>query len=158
MPSFSTIIVSIAAIATVVSASPILGARDTTVCWGKDSNGTDANPGPDQGWCHENVWTEDSFTAPFNLIANGSPAYTITTESHQTFGPWHCCNTCRPENNCIGWQINTDCSCTVWKATTNVGLDTLGVYGGPFQNQSGTFHRGPAFPPPPNLFGNSVAN
>ncbi|EPS43579.1 hypothetical protein H072_2461 [Dactylellina haptotyla CBS 200.50] len=158
MPSFTQIvIVSIAALAASVSAGPV-AARDVNICWGPKSNGTDAYNYPTPARCL-NSWNEDAFTAPFALIGASGSSIGVTTETHQTFGPWHCCNSCKPADNCIGWQINANCDCILWKAATTDGAaDVFGVYGGPFQNQSGTFHRGPAFPVKPNFFGNSVTN
>ncbi|KAF3937914.1 hypothetical protein ABW19_dt0209789 [Dactylella cylindrospora] len=167
MHSFTQIAAAIAIAASTVSAlsiginssgEPKIEARDVNVCWGKNSNGTDATNQPTPGRCLNSHW-EDAFTAPFVLIPDTLEAASINTEKHQTFGPWHCCASCKAEDNCIGWQINTNCDCVLWKFTPVAsGSAVLGVYGGPFQNQSGTFHRGPAFPAKPNKFGNTLIN
>ncbi|KAF3319001.1 hypothetical protein TWF173_005409 [Orbilia oligospora] len=139
MPSFTQIIaLSIAALSATVSASPVdweLTARDVNICWGKGSKGTDGYTHPTPSRCLQ-VHYEDSFTAPFTIAQPGAPAFELITESHQTFGPMHCCNSCKAADNCVGWQI-------------------MANYG-PFRNQTGSFHRGPSFPVAPNFFGNTT--
>ncbi|KAK6347895.1 hypothetical protein TWF718_005715 [Orbilia javanica] len=159
MPSFTQIVVlSIAALSATVSATPVdLAARDVNICWGKGSQGTDAYYHPTPTRCLK-VHYEDSFTAPFTIAQAGVPAFEIVTESHQTFGPMHCCNSCKAADNCIGWQIMANCDCVLWKAPSLVGAENvLGVWAedGPYQNKTGSFHRGPSFPVAPNFFGNS---
>ncbi|KAJ6263977.1 hypothetical protein Dda_0115 [Drechslerella dactyloides] len=163
MPSFTQIIIAAIAAAAAVSASPVaavkeLAARGDTNygnCWGAGSAGTDAGV-KGQGWCDGRTWTEAAFDVPFAFVA-GNPI-NIVTESHVSFGPWHCCNTCRPEDNCIGWKMTSDCQCTTFKAdTATAGTVTLGVYGGPYTNTSGKFHRsGPKYNLASTPFGNGV--
>ncbi|KAK6353577.1 hypothetical protein TWF696_005539 [Orbilia brochopaga] len=167
MPSFSQIVlVAVAAVAATVSASPVaavkeLAARGDTNygnCWGKGAKGTDAGVAT-QPWCDARTWTEAAFTSPFALIKTSGAPINIATDSHVSFGPWHCCNTCKPSDGCIGWQMNADCECILFKAdTATQGTVTLGVYGGPFFNTSGTFHRtpGPLYDLAATPFGNGV--
>ncbi|KAK6518336.1 hypothetical protein TWF506_005495 [Arthrobotrys conoides] len=161
MPSFTQFIVlSIAALSATVSASPVdfeLTARDVNICWGKGSKGTDGYTYPTPSRCLK-VHYEDSFTAPFTIAQAGVPAFELVTESHQTFGPMHCCNSCKAADNCIGWQIMANCDCVLWKAPSLVNAENvLGVWAedGPYQNKTGSFHRGPSFPVAPNFFGNT---
>ncbi|KAF3907315.1 hypothetical protein ABW21_db0207283 [Orbilia brochopaga] len=166
MPSFSQIVLVTITAAAAVSASPVaavkqLAARGDTnygACWAKDSKATDAG-WAGQGWCDGRTWTEAAFTSPFAIVKSTGASVNIVTESHTSFGPWHCCNTCRPQDGCIGWQMNADCQCIVYK--TNVATQgdlQLGVYGGPFFNTSGTFHRtpGPVYNLAATPYGNSV--
>ncbi|KAF3910402.1 hypothetical protein ABW20_dc0103555 [Dactylellina cionopaga] len=161
MPSFSqTVFFTVAALIAAASAGPIdVVPRDVTVCWGPNSKGTDRDASPTSQRCL-NAWNEPAFTAPFALAPVGGASVDITTEAHQTFGPQHCCTSCKASQGCIGWQINNNCDCVLWKVSLNPDgtptFNNFGVYGGPFQNQSGTFHRGPLFPVGPNLFGNTV--
>ncbi|KAK6532374.1 hypothetical protein TWF281_006563 [Arthrobotrys megalospora] len=159
MPSFTqTIVLSVAALVATVSATPLAVApRDVNVCWGPNSNGTDRYNYATPSRCL-NVHYEDSFTAPFTIARPGYPTFEIITESHQTFGPMHCCNSCKAADNCIGWQIMANCDCVLFKAPSLVGADqVLGVWAedGPFQNKTGAFHRGPSFPVAPNFFGST---
>ncbi|KAK6341586.1 hypothetical protein TWF696_008657 [Orbilia brochopaga] len=145
MPSFSRIIIG-AIVTVMASATPFAVApRDIHVCWGPDSKGTDGTGTPAPAWCGNAHW-EDSYTAPLAVIKDTGASIDVTAQAHQTFGPIHCCNSCKTAEGCIGWQINTNCDCIIWK--TNVSsLPNIefGVYGGPFQNQSGTFHPSPLF-------------
>ncbi|KAK6357971.1 hypothetical protein TWF730_007326 [Orbilia blumenaviensis] len=163
MPSFAqTIVLSIATLMATVSATPVdlknLDARDVNVCWGPGSKGTDGGRGPTPSRCLQ-VHYENAFTAPFVIAKPGAPPFEIVTASHQTFGPMHCCHTCTLADNCIGWQITADCECVLWKAPNLAGAsEVLGLWAedGPYINKTGSFHRGPAFPPAPNFFGNAL--
>ncbi|KAF3916393.1 hypothetical protein ABW21_db0206806 [Orbilia brochopaga] len=149
MPSFSQIIIAAVATVMATSATPIdtLAPRDVNVCWGPNSQGTDPYSGSAASYCN-NVHYEDSFTASLAVIKTTGADVEVTAQTHQTFGPVHCCNSCKTADGCIGWQINANCDCIIWK--TNVALipnTAFGVYGGPFQNKSGTFHPSPLFVP-----------
>ncbi|EWC45496.1 hypothetical protein DRE_00895 [Drechslerella stenobrocha 248] len=153
MPSFAqTTFFSLAVAVASVAASPVaaaiapatLAARDVDVCWGPKSNGTDHGWAA-QGFCGYNVHKEASYAAPVALIGNGV-SVNVTTKTHLTYGPLHCCNTCRPDQGCIGWQINSNCECVRWYAGATIPTDVnFGVHGGPYTNKSGKFH------PVPNI-------
>ncbi|KAF3931307.1 hypothetical protein ABW19_dt0203176 [Dactylella cylindrospora] len=151
---------ALATLTSTVTAGPLgssLQARDKPICWGPGSKGQDAWAGNIPGRCKA-VWDEKSYVAPFAIKHDSAPvAASIAT--HITFGPMHCCNTCNATSGCIGWRLNADCTCDRFLIDPTVDLTTLtiGVYGGPFTNQSGTFHQNGAYPTAsPYLAGSTV--